>query len=670
MRYQLSDSVRMLPGVGPKTVEVLSAMGIATIADLLLWRPRRYLDGTSPVPLANAPAGTLQAFVVTIDNVEKQIRRTGKRTMIRVHAHDDSADCILQWFNQPYAANKLAPESQWIVFGKLTFFNGIHTLVNPRMETLPRIIPVYPQSGEVNSRMLGKLIIEALAETAVPEVLPSSLRKLPLKTALEHLHRPQTMAEVMAAQAEMAFAEAWQYFGSLRAGQSEVALPGITIPAEVDFLKKIVDTLPFQLTNGQKRIVWDMVQEMASGKLMTRLLNGDVGSGKTVVAGILAALVAMSGHKSILLAPTEILAQQHQQSLQKLFARAGLRVGIWTASEKKMEESDLVVGTHAVLQQSFTLEKLGLVIIDEQHRFGVKQRALLREKQAVPPHVLSMTATPIPRTLALTLFAGLEVSFLRERPMGRLPIETQIVVSGEGRDRMEAMVREQVQAGRQVFVICPSIVPPKNEDGEDLQLFDQFALEQGGKKAVEVEVVRLRKVFPDLKVEMVHGKLKAAEKTATMNAMAAGEIDILVATSVVEVGVDVPNATVLIIEGAEYFGLAQLHQLRGRVGRSSWQSYCYLVPSKRSDTAMERLQVLVDSNDGFAIAEADLQYRGPGDIAGLTQAGLPDFHFASLTDLDALSKVREVQDDFLRQNPDFTFQEAFMTYSQKSAKLE
>jgi ATP-dependent DNA helicase RecG len=660
MRYQLADPVRILSGVGLKMAQGLENMGIVTMADLLSWYPRRYIDGSKPVPVASAQSGLEQAFHLTIESLHEGYTKKRGIKSLSAYCTDESGGITVQWFNQPYLKNKLKPGSTWIMIGKFTAFRGERILRAPRLEQRPVIIPIYPQTATITSRLVHSLVLQVLDEIEILGSIPGEVIQeeglLEPAQAMSFLHRPTGTDEIALAQKTLAFQEAWDFFVRMEAGKElQAKEKGIPIPADADFLHKITETLPFTLTVGQKRAIWEAAQDMAGESVMTRLLNGDVGSGKTVVAGILATLVAKAGYKSIFLAPTEILAEQHYATLQRLFAQAGIKVGLWTAhhQDTAAPTADVVVGTHALLYDTVTVQPLGLLIVDEQHRFGVQQRAKLREQQAELPHVLSMTATPIPRTLALTIFADLAVSQLTEKPAGRMPIKTFLIGNEAYRARMHERIKEEVAAGRQVFVVCPAIQQRSEEENAEpeLTLFSEASVPLQGKRAVEEEVKRLRTIFPDVRIGMVHGKLKAAEKSKVMEGMEQGAIDILVATSVVEVGVDIPNASLMVIEGAESFGLAQLHQLRGRVGRGSAESFCFLCPHKMSQKVRERLQVLVDSDDGFVIAEADLANRGPGDVQGLSQSGLPDFRMASLTDLDFLHHVRECVQAYVPDHP-------------------
>lgn len=683
MRYQVSDDVRVIDGVGPRFAESLQAMGIHSIADLLFWKPRNYLDGSNPQLISEISIGSNVALKVRVHSSSAHRLKGGRLPLVRAVVGDESGEILLQWFNQPYISQKLREGEEWIVLGKVSVFQGKKVLVSPRLEKEAVIIPRYPQSKLVNSSFLHKCIKHVLSSVEIHEVLPDEVRLnksyLTLDDALRKLHAPESIEETREALRTLEVVEAWQFFATLQlSNPDQEVVKGRIIAADAAFLAAVVAKLPFQLTASQKRAVWDIAQEMAQGKVVTRLLNGDVGSGKTVVGALLACLVAKAGLQTLVVSPTEILARQHYESIGKLFQSSGLRVALWTGNKKELsatEEADVVVGTHALLYGGWREGQVGLVVIDEQHRFGVKQRAKLRESHILPPHVLSMTATPIPRSLALVLFAGLDVSFLREKPEGRLAVETMVVTTSGERDTMEAYIADEVSQGRQVFVVCPAILEKNSdeiessEEGEDLTL---FALEGSlqEKKAVESEVKRLGIAFPNARIGMVHGKLPASKKAEVMRAMAAGDIDILVATTVVEVGVDIGNATVLVVENAERFGLAQLHQLRGRVGRGSYQSRCYLVSERSTVLARERLEVLVTSNDGFEIAEADLAFRGPGDLRGYSQAGLPEFKFASLSSLENLIEVRDMLRTYCETHPHYKLQHEVITYSARGPSME
>ncbi len=668
MRYQLTDSVRLIPGVGPKLLEGLERMEIRTFSDIIGWYPRRYIDGSRPTPVAQLPKGMTSAVRVTIISVNSH-RTPSRMQFVDARCADESGEITVRWFNQPYVQKKLEVGSEWIFIGSAEIFRGNLQMVNPRIVEEPEVIPLYSQTSTVSTNALRGFIKFALDNCDLSEHLPTSIREreglISFAEAMDIIHRPKQMDDLLEAQRYIAFQETFEFFVSiLQSRGTEDAQAGIPMSVDLEWLKRVVESLPFELTAGQKRVVWDAVQEMTEGKLMTRLINGDVGSGKTVIAALVAAVVARAGFRTVLLVPTEILAKQHSQSIAALLQTAGVRVALYTAAQKDdLKDADLVVGTHAVLQEKFELDRVGLVVIDEQHRFGVRQRAILRDLSEQVPHLLSMTATPIPRTLALVLFADLTVSVLREKPKNRLPVDTQIIYPRE-RAQIHQRVMSELQQGHQIFVLCPLI--EEKPDEEELRLFDV----EKEKKTVIKEAERLRTEHPEYGViEVIHGKMKPAEKRDVMERMARGEVNMLVATSVIEVGVDVPNATVMVIENAEQFGLAQLHQLRGRVGRGLAQSYCLLCPSHPGGPAIDRLRVLVDHDSGFDVAEEDLALRGPGDITGLAQSGLPSFRMARLTDIDFLQHVKDVAQEYLSSGNKEAL-EGMSDYSHIKASLE
>jgi ATP-dependent DNA helicase RecG len=579
---------------------------------------------------------------------------------------------VLRFYNQLYLNKRLIPEEWVTCVGKITFAAGKRIMANPVVLEGPAIIPIYLQSRSITSRMLQQSIRAVLADLDIVDPVPESVRRAEgladYRTLLTSLHLPKSLAEAEHAREQLAFSEAWTFFRERAAAHEQRPKDGWTLSVPVPWLQQVVAGLPFPLTNGQKRVVWDCIQDMGSGRLMTRLLNGDVGSGKTVIAALLAAATAQAGKRSLVLVPTEVLAQQHFQTFSALLKQAGCRVALWTGALKDdVAEADIVMGTHALLQESFPLRNVGFVVVDEQHRFGVRQRAILRDREELPPHVLTMTATPIPRTLALVLFADLTISQLTEKPARRKPVETLVVRKASERREMEQRIKQEVAKGNQVFVLCPLITETALEEGE---LGTPAAILKKG-VTVEQEVVRLRKEFPYLgRIEALHGKQSASSRMKVLEEMQQGEIAILVATSVIEVGIDIPRATVMVIENAERFGLAQLHQLRGRVGRGSEQSYTYLCTEIGGGPSYERLQVVAREESGFAIAEYDLEVRGPGDLAGIAQSGLPEFSFASLSDVGFLQRVRERVQEYAREHPEFLRSEAGIGVPKKDSVLE
>lgn len=677
------DKVGLIPGVGPVAVAALANLGIISIADLLRWYPREYLDGSNPLPIRSVPLDRLAAIKVQIESVTLRPTKQRGLSMLEAVCTDESGKLHVRWFNQPYLKQKLLPGTQWVLMGTVQRFGPQLSMMSPILEFEPRILAIYGQTKGVTSKMLRgwlQWVIThvALEATLLPSWFMQEEQLIDRQNALQAIHTPLAIEQVEPARHYFAFEEAFAFFARMAlAKQETVSEKGVNIQFDVHFLQDMVAKLSFELTAGQKRAIWDCVQEMHTGKPMTRLLNGDVGSGKTMVAAFASAVVAKSGYQSVLLVPTEILAQQHRLSIAEFLEPLGITVAVWTAAHKESTEADLVIGTHAVLQQDFSMPRLGLVIIDEQHRFGVRQRQLLRAgTTGAIPHLLSMTATPIPRTLALALYGDLTVSLLPDKPKDRLPISTEVIVAGN-REHMHNRIVAELQSGHQVFVICPlieSAKPRKNEEAEEQTLFTVLSQEElatAGQKTVLAEAAQLHIEHPEYgRIEVLHGKMKPALKQQIMEQMAAGEINVLVATSVVEVGVNIPNATVMVIEGAERFGLAQLHQFRGRVGRSSAQSYCFLCPQLRSLGIMQRLAVLEKEQSGFAVAEQDLALRGPGELSGSVQAGLPDFKMASLTDIDFLRRVHTAVLRQMQEDPGFMQKFSDTSYSTSSVGLE
>lgn len=647
MRYTEVTPIGAVPGVGDKTIKSYDRLGIKTVGDLLRWYPRRYIDAKNPFPIGNSPYGIPVAIRGRVKRADQKYSQRTRIKMTEVIMEDGTGELVVRWFNQPYLMKRFIPGSEWTLVGEIQYFGGKRTMASPTVEDAPGVFPVYPQTEGLTTRMIRQHVEDVLTagiecEESLPEEVVTGDGLMGKKEATRAIHQPHTIQEAERAQFRIAFEEVFFFF--LRTKHLHLEndqAKGIRIPFNLDRVKGLVENLPFTLTPSQKRAVWDSLQNMDGENPMTRLLNGDVGSGKTVVAALLAAVVAQAGYQTILLVPTEILANQHRERIEQLLGPQ-FRYALWTASQKDAtEDAQIIVGTHAVLYDAFSLPYLALVVIDEQHRFGVKQRQHLRKDRENPPHVLSMTATPIPRTLALTLFSDLKVSILNQKPAGRKPIITELVMP-KGRDRMRERMYAEVKNGNQIVVVCPLI-----ESGES----DGPSASQE-KAAVQKVAERLQKEDPGLGViEIVHGKLSPAQKQSVMDRMANGEIQVLVATSVIEVGIDLPKLSTVVIEGAESFGLAQLHQLRGRVGRGGDQGYCFLCPSVPSSLVLQRLNVLVRSQNGFDIAEADLELRGPGDLTGLSQSGLPDFRMARITDLAFLQHVKEVVDTFVDRDP-------------------
>lgn len=620
----LADPVRVLPGVGPKIAASLEDMGIQTVRDLLFWFPRRYLDASNPVQLKNLILD--QEAVVHVEVVHVEKKRGGRASYVDLHVTDGTAVALARFFGQPYRA-LIRPGMKLHVFGSPTWVGRVKGFVNPLILDSPSVIPIYPQSAEVKSHQLTKFVAAALvAPLAELAVIPDQVAKekglVTVDWAIRCLHQPARLVDLESATERMRFEEVWQFFTSLRREKHD-AEPGVSIALPDSWWQEAKATLPFTLTGEQEEVLAACRSDLASGSAMLRLVNGDVGTGKTVLAALLAAAVAKQGLHTLILVPTSVLVAQHEATLTRLLNPFRVSVGRWTAHQKD-RGAQVLVGTHALISEGVQFDDVGLVVVDEQHRFGVKQRAKLRAHGAQVPHYLSLSATPIPRTLALTLFRGLHVSFLRERPQNRPPVRTEVIPPHRLPEVHKAVLEARAR-GEQVYVVCPHV-----GDGEDV----------AGVHTVITEYERLRKAHPEYgNFGLLHGQMKPIEKEAVLMAFAGGEIDVLVATTVVEVGVDVPNATILIVRSAERFGLAQLHQLRGRVGRGGKPGTCFLTVSGDSPG---NVQVLAETEDGFAVAEADLMKRGPGELTGSMQAGLPKFRFTALQELEFLAEVRDL----------------------------
>lgn len=639
-----STLIEQAKGVGPKTADLLRSAGLKTVGDLLRFFPRTYEDYSNITTVAALKPGKV-SLEGRFENVSSRRVRRGMN-ITEATLVDKTGKVAVVWFNQSYRVAQLRQSAEFLVSGEFGLQRGRYQLTNPSVELAQReaasggrIVPVYRQTGELKSVTLRKILFELRPlMLALPETLPDDLLRreklMSYPDAVHTLHFPESVEELERAKERMAFEEmlALMLASTLNREDNE-SLDAHTIEFSATDAQAFVRRLPFELTSAQRIAAWEAIQNLAAGQPMNRLLQGDVGSGKTVVAGLVSYIAHRAGFQSAFMAPTELLARQHAETLTKLLSPFEVSVGLLTGSVKlsakrelysRIAEGviDVVVGTHALLEDKVSFARLGFVVIDEQHRFGVEQRQKLLQKSDKMPHLLAMTATPIPRSLQLTVYGELDISLLGEKPKNRLPIKTHIV-SPNSRAQMYAAVEQQIVAGRQVYVICPRI-----EEG-----VDELA-------SVTAELKRLKaSVFKKYRLGLLHGKLKSEEKTAVMQDFAAGDIDILVSTTVVEVGVDVPNATVILIEGAERFGLAQLHQLRGRVGRSDLQSYCYLITST-SDAPSRRLRELEKSNDGFYLAEKDLELRGPGEIYGRAQHGELNLNFARLSDSRLMARVR------------------------------
>jgi ATP-dependent DNA helicase RecG len=656
----LATALDQIKGVGPKTADQLRAAGLATVGDLLTFLPRKHEDFTNVTSIADLKPGTV-TIRARCEKISTRPVRRGLRLTTAVLA-DDTGKLNAIWFNQPYRVQQLSGTDDEFYFSGVFEYNyGKYQLTAPSAEIakeMPvqaeRLLPVYHAIHGLKSLTVRK-VLEQLRPlmSVLPETLPESIVKrehfMSRAAAISTMHFPKELSEVVAARERLAFEELFQLLLASQLNKLEnQKLQGFVIPFEPETIKQFVQQLPFSLTDAQRRAAWDILQDFESSTPMNRLLQGDVGSGKTVVAGMAARQAASHGYQTALLAPTEILAIQHAKTLDDLLSPFGVTVGLLTGHVKGVARKelyariesgdvDVVVGTHAIIQEKVVFHNLGFVVIDEQHRFGVDQRQKLLNKSGVLPHLLAMTATPIPRSLALTVYGELDVSVLNQRPKGRLPIKTQIV-SPVSRPKSYEAIDKQIAEGHQAYVICSLIADSSEND----------------RKSVEAEYKRLKNsIFGHRSIGLLHGKMKPAEKEQVMQEFKDKKYDILVSTTVVEVGVDVPNATVIMIEDAEQFGLAQLHQLRGRVGRNELQSYCYLMMGTTNKPS-ERLRELEKSNDGFYLAEVDMTLRGPGEIYGKRQSGALNLQIATLADTELIAKAQKAAKWFIESGEDIT----------------
>ncbi|MBN1660028.1 MAG: ATP-dependent DNA helicase RecG [Anaerolineae bacterium] len=668
----LDAPVNTLPGVSTAFTSRLQRLGIETVGDLLRHFPRRYDDYSKLKPINQLEYGEETTIIGTIWETRTHKTRSGGVVVTSVIA-DASGTIEATWFNQPYLARQLRGGRRIVLSGRVDEYLGRLTMQSPVWEPLEkelihtgRLVPIYPLTQGISARWMRRLVKRVVDHWAprLQDYLPISVRErnglMDLSTAVSQIHFPDSEEAAQAAHRRLSFDEfLFIQLGMLRKRQEWRSREGTPIPANESLLTAFLQALPFELTEAQHRSLDQIVSDMARDVPMSRLLQGDVGSGKTVVAAAAILMVVAAGKQATLMAPTEILAEQHYRTLSEILAGAAawgmgrsVSVSLLTGSVGRVERRDIydalasgkldvVVGTHALIQRHVVFDDLGLVIVDEQHRFGVTQRSALRGK-GTSPHVLVMSATPIPRSLALTIYGDLEISVVDQMPPGRQPIQTRWLLARE-RERAYAFVRSQIEKGRQVFILYPLV-----EESDKVEA-----------RAAVDEHERLRtQIFPDLQLGLLHGRMKSDEKDKVMQRFRTGEIDVLVSTSVIEVGIDVPNATVMLIEGADRFGLAQLHQFRGRVGRGEHQSYCLLLSDKASPddpethTTWERLKAIEETQDGFALAEKDLELRGPGDFFGVRQSGLPALRLASLSNTRTLELARAEAAEIFELDPD------------------
>ena len=652
---KLTDPVTLLRGVGPTRAKQFQALNIDTLGDLICHFPRGYEDRTRLLQVAQLEVDKPACFRAMVMNTPRTNHIRKGLDLTKVQVADHTGRLNLTFFNSKYAVEHLEYGKEYIFYGCLTGDYSGYGMTNPIFEdmdsvavTTRRVMPIYPLTAGLSNAVMLKTVRQALAICDPPEeILPEEIRQrygiLGAEEAYRVIHEPDSMEQAEAARKRMIFEEFFVFSAGLslmRAARTEKR----TAPYAQRDLSPFYQRLPFTLTGAQQRAIREITEDLGKGVPMNRLVQGDVGSGKTMVAAAAAYCAAINGCQSALMAPTEILAEQHYASLSSIFASMGITVALLTGSMTQKEkkavrealengEVQIAVGTHALISESTVFRNLGLVITDEQHRFGVGQRSRLSSKGEAP-HLLVMSATPIPRTLALLMYGDLDVSILDELPPGRETVDT-FLVSESYRPRINAFIRKQVAQGHQCFVVCPAV---EENDGLDV-------------KSATVWAETLQKtVFPDLRIALLHGQMKGAEKEAAMAAFARQEADVLVATTVIEVGVDVPNATLMVIEDADRFGLSQLHQLRGRVGRGKSKSYCILTTHNRNPETIQRLKALCKTTDGFQIAEEDLKLRGPGDFFGSRQSGLPTFRMADLSfDLGLLKQAQQASAQWIEE---------------------
>ncbi len=686
---QLSSPVNKISKVGPVYLKKLNKLGVKTIYDLFFHFPHRYDDFSVIKKIAETKIHETVCVKGKIILIENQATFRKRFTLTKVVVKDSTGIMQATWFNQPYLIQSLKLGDIVCLAGKIIVGKRGLYLSNPTYEKIwstrelahtGRIIPVYPSTKGLSSRWLRFILKPLLQEfkNQMPEPLPEELRRenklLPIKKAIWEIHFPTSLKMAKKAKDRFAFEELFllQLF-VLNKKEKLSRLKTTSIPFNLEIIQKFVKSLPFKLTDAQRKSGWQILKDLEKTQPMTRLLQGDVGSGKTVVA-TLASLNALKANNQVaFMAPTEILAKQHFETLAHLLQDFNVNLGLLTSKtdkfiskklkrqvieisrtkliEKTLEgEINILIGTHSLIQDKVKFHKLGLVIVDEQHRFGVEQRAKLcqkennNKKENLIPHLLSMTATPIPRTLALTVYGDLDLSLIDEMPKGRRKVKT-LLVSQKDREKTYQLIEKEIKKGRQIFIICPRIEERELEEGEE----DKTGWSEV--KAVKTEYERLaKKIFPQFKLAMLHGKIPSTEKSQIMKNFKNKKINILVSTSVIEVGIDIPNATVMIIEGAERFGLAQLHQFRGRIGRTGAQSYCFLFYNARSKNARARLTALVKINNGLELAEKDLKIRGPGQFLGTQQWGIPDIAMDVLDDFSLIETTREAAKKILANN--------------------
>ena len=654
----LNKDVKYVKGVGPNRIQLLNKLKIYTLKDLITYYPRDYEDRSKPQNICDCEDGT-EVLIEAMPIGKITEFRKGKMIISKLVVKDQTGTCYITWYNQGYLRNRFIPMKFYRFFGKVSKKGNRVEMNSPVFDDIEqtkntgKIIPIYPLTYELKQSTLRRIIENGLSEVngKLDETLPEYILKennlLDINTAIERIHFPIDFSDYNKSRDRLVFEELLTTQLALLKLKNnyERDQNGIAFRKDVK-MSDVINVLPFKLTKSQLRVLEEIDNDMESEKSMNRLLQGDVGSGKTVVAMISAYKAVKSGYQVAIMAPTAILASQHLESFQSILSQFGIRCELLISSitkKKKMEilerlqngEIDILIGTHALLEENVLFKNLGLVVTDEQHRFGVKQRATIATK-GKNPDTIAMSATPIPRTLALILYGDLDISIIDELPPNRKKIETYAVRKGMS-ERVNQFIRKQIDSGRQAYIVCPLV-----EENEELEL----------KSVIELEEKYKNETFSDYKVAYLHGKMKAREKDEIMEQFKNGEIQILIATTVIEVGVNVPNASIMVVENAERFGLAQLHQLRGRVGRGEYQSYCILKFEGNSETIRQRMRVMCDTDDGFIISEKDLELRGAGDFFGTEQHGIPEFKIANLfEDMGTLKNVQKIAMQIMADDP-------------------